>query len=133
MDDIRFLNRLNRPVITGTPQLDRQSLPTPEQNGNRESFQEVLAQQVASKQSLSFSKHAVSRIEERNIEISQSKMDRLREGMEIAQQKGLDDTLILVDQTAFIVSVKNNTIITAIGENDLKGNAITNINGTVII
>ena len=44
----------------------------------------------------------------------------------------MDDTLILVDSTAFIVSVKNGTVITTLG-GDLRGSAITNINGTVIV
>ena len=45
----------------------------------------------------------------------------------------MDDTLIIVDSTAFIVSVKNGTVITTLGGNDLRGSAITNINGTVIV
>ena len=53
--------------------------------------------------------------------------------MKIAQKKGLNDTLILVDRTAFIVSVKNNKVITTVNGDELKGNVFTNIDGAVIV
>ena len=53
--------------------------------------------------------------------------------MRIAQQKGLDDTLILIDKTAFVVSAQNNKVITTVSENEIKGNVFTNIDGTVIV
>ena len=132
MDDLLFRSRLNSPLVTGTPLVER---PKPQVNRetDTDSFQKVLEQQMNQSKALSFSKHATARIEERNLEISESGMERLREGIELAQQKGLDDTLIIVDKMAFIVSAKNSTIITAMGENDLKGNVITNITGTVIV
>ena len=80
-----------------------------------------------------FSKHAAQRIEQRQIEISADSLHRLNEGVRIAQQKGLDDTLILIDKTAFIVSAQNNKVITTVSENDIKGNVFTNIDGTVIV
>jgi uncharacterized protein len=51
----------------------------------------------------------------------------------VAREKGLDDTLILVDQSAYIVSVKNNTVITTVSNDELVGNCFTNIEGTVIV
>ena len=82
---------------------------------------------------MSFSKHAAARVQERSITLSQDSLARLDEGVRIAREKGMDDTLIIVDSTAFIVSVKNGTVITTLGGNDLRGSAITNINGTVIV
>ena len=70
---------------------------------------------------------------ERNIQISENSLDRLGQGMKIAQKKGLNDTLILVDRTAFIVSVKNNKVITTVNGDELKGNVFTNIDGAVIV
>ena len=132
MDDLLFRSRLNSPLVTGTPSVER---PKPQINKGNDgsSFQEILEQRLNQKHSLSFSKHAVARIEERSLELSEDGMERLREGIELAQQKGLDDTLIIVDKMAFIVSAKNSKIITAMGGNDLKGSVITNITGTVIV
>lgn len=133
MDDILFRSRLSMPVITGTPATQRPNEKSG-QNQDSDSFKKVFEEQLqTSRNSLQFSKHAVQRLEQRDISISESSMQRLQAGMEIAQQKGLDDTLILIDNTAFIVSAKNETIITAISGEDLKGKAITNINGTVIM
>ncbi len=133
MDDRILQNRLTRPVVTGTPGTAPQKPHKPEDEPQGQPFRELLQQQMAGRQSIQFSKHAASRIQERSIEITPGSMERLQEGMALARQKGLDDTLILVDRTAFIVSAKNGTIITALGEGDLKGNVITNITGTVII
>ena len=58
---------------------------------------------------------------------------RLKSYYPIASEKGLDDTLILVDKSAYIVSVKNNTVITTVSNEELVGNCFTNIEGTVIV
>ena len=53
--------------------------------------------------------------------------------MRLASEKNLDDTLILVGEKAFVVSVKNNTVITTVNNNSIQGNVFTNINGAVIV
>lgn len=99
------------------------------------SFAQALEQQLALKQTdVSFSKHAMKRIESRNIDVLDGdKLDRLNKGIEIAAEKGSNETLVLVDSTAFVVSVKNNTVITTMSQEDLKGNIFTNIDSTVIM
>lgn len=97
------------------------------------SFQELLRQEIENGGGVEFSKHAAQRIEQRKVEMSADSLQRLNEGVKIAQQKGLDDTLILIDKTAFIVSAQNNKVITTVSGNDIKGNVFTNIDGTVIV
>ena len=98
-----------------------------------ETFAEAL-QSDARNSAVGFSKHAMKRIESRNIEILDSDMlQRLNDGIEIAAEKGSNETLVLVDRTAFVVSVKNRTVITTISQEDLKGNIFTNIDSTVIM
>lgn len=81
-----------------------------------------------------FSKHAIERLSDRNVDLAEGNLlERLNKGVEIAQGKGSGDTLVLVDTTAFIVSVKNNKVITTLTQDDLKGNIFTNIDSTVII
>ncbi|MBE6880006.1 MAG: hypothetical protein E7490_04120 [Ruminococcaceae bacterium] len=100
-----------------------------------QSFAEALKTELEARNSaVGFSKHAVKRIESRNIEILDSDMlERLNKGIEIAAEKGSNETLVLVDSTAFVVSVKNNTVITTMSQEDLKGNIFTNIDSTVIM
>lgn len=134
MDDILLRSRLNRPLVTGTPTVPPAPRPNTSQEAqNGESFQKILQNQLAETRSMSFSRHAANRIAERGIDLSVENMERLREGMEMAQNKGLDDALILMGDAAFIVSARNGTIITAMSQNELKKSVITNINGTVIL
>ena len=82
---------------------------------------------------MNFSRHAINRVVERNIELSHDDLERLNDGIKLAEEKGLDDTLILLDDAAFIVSVKNNTVITTVNRDEMTGNVFTNIDGTVVI
>ena len=125
-----YLGRMSVPIVTGTPQPQKTPQSTAKESG--QSFQALLQAQL-SQSGVEFSKHAVSRVVERNIELSGSNLERLNAGVKIAQEKGLDDALILVDNTAFIVSAKNSKVITTVEGSDLKGNCFTNIDGTVII
>ena len=99
-----------------------------------ETFAEALKQKIEEKQGVEFSKHAMQRISERNIDITENgTLDRLNKGVEIAADKGSQDALILVGDNAFVVSVRNNKVITTIAQEELKGNIFTNIDSTVII
>ena len=100
-----------------------------------ETFAQALQSELDARNSaVGFSKHAMKRIESRNIEILDSNMlQRLNDGIEIAAEKGSNETLVLVDKTAFVVSVKNRTVITTMSQEDLKGNIFTNIDSTVIM
>lgn len=128
-------NRFSTPVVTGTPTAapaarERQGAGAPGTAAETgKSFYEVLQAQ----RGLRFSKHAVNRVAQRELALSPNELARLKEGVRIADEKGLKDTLILIDRTAFIVNVKNNTVITAVHNTDLKGNVFTNIDGTVIM
>lgn len=116
-------------VTTGIPQTSTAKLNDGLGAG---SFDQILKQQL-SVSGLNFSKHAVNRVIERDINVSDDNMERLNSGVKIAREKGLDDTLILIDQSAYIVSVKNNMVITTVDNQDLVGSCFTNIEGTVIV
>jgi flagellar operon protein len=81
---------------------------------------------------LQFSKHALQRLERRGIELDGTTMKRLHEGVSRAAGKGSRDSLVLVDGTAFVVSVRNHTVITAVGTEHMKDNVFTNIDSAVI-
>ena len=81
---------------------------------------------------LQFSKHALDRVQRRGIELDGSTLQRLSEGVNRAAGKGSRDSLVLVDGTAFVVSVSNHTVITAVGSEHMKDNVFTNIDSAVI-
>jgi len=97
------------------------------------SFSNILkTQQDSSKTgTLKFSKHANARLASRNIDLSNSQLERLECGARKAQEKGINESLVMVDNIAFIVSVKNNTVVTAVDDSDNK--IFTNIDGAVIM
>lgn len=106
-----------------------------EANGAGESFAQALQQKIEEKQSgVEFSKHAMQRLSERSIDITAGDtLERLNKGVEIAADKGSVETLVLVDRNAFVVSVKNNKVITTIPQEEMIGNIFTNIDSTVIV
>jgi flagellar operon protein len=57
----------------------------------------------------------------------------MKEAVTKAESKGVRDTLVLMDDLAFVVNVRNRTVITAVQSNELKENVFTNIDGAVII
>lgn len=106
---------------------------------NRLSFQEILMQKSLEPErseqaggELKFSKHALSRLSDRNIELDSTQLERLCDGARKAGQKGIRDSLVLVDQLAFIVNVPNHTVVTAMDSTATDENIFTNINGAVI-
>ncbi|MDD3367753.1 MAG: flagellar protein [Lachnospiraceae bacterium] len=103
------------------------------------SFQDILQQktgQTAQSQStgeVKFSKHAANRLSDRNIALTDNQVERLNEGMKKAEAKGIQESLVLVDQLAFIVNVPNSTVVTAMDQTETDENVFTNIDGAVII
>ena len=99
------------------------------------SFRQVLEQKSAAGQDaerLRFSKHAAVRLQDRGIELSNDQMERLSDGVKKAQRKGIRDSLVIVDQLAFIVNIPNQTVVTAMDSREADENVFTNINGAVI-
>ncbi len=94
----------------------------------------TTAEQLEIMSGINFSRHAVDRINQRRIDVmSSDKLARLNKGVELAESKGSDDALVIVDRTAFVVSVRSNKVITAVDADDMQGNVFTNIDSTVII
>ena len=96
------------------------------------SFESVLRQAKAEAEPLKFSKHASMRLMDRNIQLSESQTARLKEGVVQAGEKGIHDSLVLIDSLAFIVNVPNRTVVTALSQEEATNNVFTNIDGAVI-
>jgi flagellar operon protein len=102
-------------------------------------FSELLEERIQGQkpgvenQSLKFSAHAQTRLESRGIDLNAEDLVKLQDAVNRARDKGAKDSLILTDKAAFIVSVKNQTVITAVDRDSLKENVFTNIDSTIMI
>ncbi|MDZ7672967.1 MAG: TIGR02530 family flagellar biosynthesis protein [Halanaerobiales bacterium] len=115
-------NKQNEQVDNKNNKADKSSTP----------FKKVFQEKIKSSK-IEFSKHAKERLQARNINLSKAKMERLQKGVQKAETKGARDSLILVDDVAYIVSVKNNTVVTAIDGDNMKEKVFTNIDSTVLM
>jgi len=98
------------------------------------SFQDILAEKTGrSEAGLKFSKHAVGRLADRNIRLTDDQMERLSDGTQKAGAKGIKESLVIVDQLAFIVNIPNQTVVTAMDQTEADTNIYTNIDGAVIM
>lgn len=99
------------------------------------SFEEILRQKqdVTGNSELRFSKHATMRLNDRHISLSQEQNERLETGVLKASEKGINESLVILDSLAFIVNVPNKTVVTAIDQNESSDNIFTNIDGAVIV
>ena len=95
------------------------------------SFEQILSDKRES--NVTFSKHANERLSHRNIELDASQMKRLNDGIEQARNKNINESLVMLDDLAFIVNVKNNTVVTALDQGSEEAHVFTNIDGAVII
>lgn len=113
-----------------------QSVRANQQQTPKQSFGELLEKEqnkVPQEPVVAFSKHAISRAEERGIEITPNLIDQLRGSMIRAQAKGATNILALDTEKAFIINVPNAKVITAITQEEMKENIFTNIDGAVFL
>lgn len=109
---------------------------TGQKNTGGMSFQQVLSQTVQDKHAvaeLKFSKHAMQRLSDRNINLSEDQMDRLQKGAQLSTEKGIRESLVLMDDYAFIVNTQNNTVVTAMEQDAESNHVYTNIDGAVMV
>jgi flagellar operon protein len=123
----------NKPILPiGKPMQP----PRPAENRNTStgtSFDAVFREELAKQSEVKFSKHAMERLQTRNIKLTQDDMNKINDAVNKAAEKGVKETLIIMGNSAFIANVGNKTIITAATGDNLKNNVFTNIDGAVII
>lgn len=95
-------------------------------------FENVL-EKVLSKQSLNFSVHAKKRMDSRGISLSPQQLTDLEAAVEKVGSKSAKESLILMQDCAFVVSIPNKTVITIIDGESIKDNVFTNIDSAVIV
>ena len=133
MNDIRGLGPI-------TPQRETNST-VGKGNLQGPSFQDVLKERsqlpvetgIPTSTELKFSAHATDRMASRRINLDPYGMTKLEMGLERARQKGSQNTLMLLGDNAFIVNVKNATVVTAMDRAMMKEIVFTNIDSTIVL
>lgn len=120
-------------------QMEKVAPKTPKGNGTEnlsagQTFQEIFEKQSKqTKQTISFSKHANQRTEQRNISLTQNDLNRLQDACDKADKKGIKDALVVMENSAFIINTPSRVVITALDKNEMRNNIFTNIDGAVFL
>ena len=112
--------------------LTKPGLPQVKKPNQGPAFNQLLEKEIAQTRELKFSRHAIERLDAREIRLNVEQVKRLNQAVEKAQNKGCRESLILLDDMAFVVSIKNRTVITAVDGDNRKENVFTNIDSAVI-
>jgi flagellar operon protein len=94
---------------------------------------DAVLQKTIEARNLSFSRHAVDRMASRNIRVSAEELSKMNGAIDRAAEKGAKESLLVLEQNAFIVSVENRTVITAVDRENMKNNMFTNIDSAVLL
>ena len=97
------------------------------------SFSDILKEKTQEIGSVKLSAHAASNLEKRRINLSPRDMMNINDAVKKAEAKGSKDSLLLMNDLALIVSIKNKTVVTAIDRDHLKDNIFTKIDSAIII
>ncbi len=120
------------PGLAGAPAVGRTQPAGATPPAGGPSFADVLAHSTQAAAAPHFSRHALERVQRRGITLDQPTVQRLTNGMSRAAGKGSRDAVVFVDNTAFVVSVPNNTVVTAVGSEHMREHVFTNIDSAVI-
>ena len=99
------------------------------------SFADVLQRRLNERavgRALVFSGHARDRLATRGISLAPQQLSRLQAGVDRAAGKGARDSLVLLDDLAFVVNVKSRTVITAVAGQSKREGVFTQIDSAVI-
>lgn len=126
------MNIYNRP-IQSIHQIVEAKKPVPgkEIRNQGNEFSSILDLKIREARDIKISKHAMMRLEARNINLDDNQVERLKNAVDKASAKGVRDTLVVMDNVAFVVNVNARTVITAVNQSELKENVFTNIDGAV--
>lgn len=93
----------------------------------------ALLQQASETPRLTISTHASQRAGERAIDLSEPVQHRISEAIDTLDAKGARDALLLGSDAAFVVSVSNRTVVTALALDEMKDRAVTQIDSAYVL
>lgn len=112
--------------------VDRRGVQPARPDAQGPSFDELLQRQVARQSFVKFSAHAERRLAEAKITLDEAQVGRLEGAVQKAAAKGARESLVLMDNLALVVSIRNRTVITAVDGERMKENVFTNIDSAVV-
>ena len=96
------------------------------------SFEDIFAKKIFENKEVKFSKHAESRLQTRGINLTDEQKGKLNDAVNRAGEKNVKDSLVMVDDIAFVVNVREKNVVTVLNKDEMKNNVFTNIDGAVI-
>ena len=101
----------------------------------RTAFADVLKSKLPGQApAVKFSAHASDRLVSRNIVLTQHHISKLNQAVQTMAQKGGKEGLVVMDNLAMIVNIKNRTVITAVEKSPQEmGKVFTNIDSALIM
>lgn len=99
----------------------------------KSNFASLLNNEIERDNSFTISSHAANRIKDRGINLDSNDMKTINEGINKAAGKGCQNSVILYKDTAYVTSIKNRTIVTAVDRESCKENVFTNIDSVIIL
>lgn len=125
------IDEVGKTSIIQSSSIAANSSSTAEQTKSGE-FQKTLFDVLANTSNIKFSSHAIDRLSQRGVSLDDKTVARLDNAVSAADKKGAGQSLVLLDELAFLVSVKNRTVITALETGNLKEGVFTQIDSAVI-
>lgn len=95
------------------------------------SFKDILEEKLNRKAGFTISNHAAERMKSLNFD--EQDMKKLDEGIKLAEGKGCKNSVLLYRDVAFVTSIENRTIITAVQKERAKENVFTNIDSVLFL
>lgn len=91
-------------------------------------FSEIFKEEL---NKVKFSGHAINRMNSREINLNENDLQRLENAVNRAEEKNARESLVMVDNKAFIVNIPNRTVVTMLTNDKLNENIITQIDSAV--
>lgn len=123
-----------QPIIPGNKSISKTTERKQAQldKASQTSFAQVLEHQIGASK-IKFSAHAQKRLVDREIKLNEVEIEKLNSALDKAKAKGARESLVLIDNRAYVINVPNKVVITAVDEKSLKENVFTNIDSAIIM
>jgi len=101
---------------------------------NQHAFRDLLADKLkAGSSQVKFSAHAVERLHSRDIALTDNELVQLNNAVDKVKEKGGKDALLMMGDLAFVVSVPNRTVVTAMEKFAGEQKVFTNIDSALVV
>lgn len=128
----RIIN--GRPYVTGNfgdYNLNASKSENTKVSSSSASFKEILNSKVNKKEGFTISNHAAERM--KSMDFNEQDMKKLNDGIELAEEKGCKNSVLIYKDVVFVTSIENRTIITAVHKERAKENVFTNVDSVLLI